>query len=211
MSKKLVLVGGGGHCKSVLDSLIELNEYNEIVILDVKEKIGENILGYKIVGTDSDLKDLKNQGFNYAFLTIGNLSLIKQKVNLYQELLILDFIIPNIIDKSAIISINSILEQGIFIGKSVIVNAGSSIGHGVILNSNSLIEHDVILEDFVQIAPRVCVAGNVLIKENSFIGMNTSIRENTIIGKNSVVGMGSNILRDVPDNVVIFGNPGRIQ
>ena len=61
---KLVLIGGGGHCKSVLDSALAMNKYTEIVITDPEIKPGTEVLGCTVVGSDDILSELRRQGFD---------------------------------------------------------------------------------------------------------------------------------------------------
>lgn len=205
MSNKILLVGAGGHCKSVLDSLLNLNEYEEVAIID-RDCVCKTIMGVKVIGCDDDLEKLYNIGFENAFVTIGDIQL---RIKLYNKLIDIGFNIPNIIDKTAIISKFSKMENGIFIGKGSIINANSQIGKCTIINTGAIIEHDCIVGNFVNIAPAVVVAGAVEIGNNSNIGLNTSIREGISIGENAVVGMGSVVTKDISKNILAYGNPCR--
>ena len=63
MSKKILLVGGGGHCKSVLDSVQLLNQFSEIGIIDNILNIGKLVLGVPVIGCDNDLAQLFSRGY----------------------------------------------------------------------------------------------------------------------------------------------------
>ena len=207
MNKNILLVGGGGHCKSVLDSLLSSNEYNKIGIIDIKENIGKTILGMPIIGSDDDLLNLFNNGYKYAFVTMGSVGNPKVRIKIFEILNNIGYEIPNIIDNSAVVSNFSNLKKGIFIGKNAIVNAGVTINDGAIINAGSIVEHDCNIGAFVHIAPGSVLGGEVTIEQNSHIGSNSSIKQQVHIGFNSIIGIGSVVTKNIGDNVIAYGNP----
>ncbi|WP_353106624.1 acetyltransferase [Acetoanaerobium noterae] len=209
MNKKIVLIGGGGHCKSVLDSIFSMNEYSDIAIIDRRENIGKQILGVPIVGSDDDIHNLFDRGYNFGFITLGSIGNPILRIKLFDLIQEIGFEIPNIIDSSAILSKYIKLDKGIFIGKSSVVNAGSRINNCAIINTNSIIEHDCSVGNFVHIAPGVVLGGEVVIGDNSHIGANSTIKQRVEIGCNSIVGIGSTVLKNVDDNSIAYGNPCR--
>ena len=207
MKKKILLVGGGGHCKSVLDSLLKLNQYAEIGIIDKKENIGKSVMGVSVVGWDDDLPVLFSQGYKYAFVTvgsIGNTSLRKKLFNLISEF---GFKIPFIMDDSAKVSKHAKIEQGVFIGKQSIVNACAVIQKGSIINSGSIVEHDCKIGEFSHIAPGVVLGGEVVVGENAHVGLNSTVKQQVNIGPYSIIGMGSVVLKDINHHTIAYGNP----
>jgi sugar O-acyltransferase (sialic acid O-acetyltransferase NeuD family) len=209
MKKKILLIGGGGHCKSVLDSLLELNEYQEIGIVDKKENIGQSLYGIPFIGCDDDLQTLFHSGFDHAFITVGSIgnSSIRQK--LYHQLIEVGFDIPSIIDSSARVSASARIEPGVFIGKLCIVNAGASIEKGAIINSGSIIEHDCQIGEFAHIASGAVLSGEVVIGKGSHIGANSTIKQQIQIGENTIIGMGSVVLKNLDRGIMAYGSPCR--
>lgn len=209
MNKKILLIGGGSHCKSVIDSLLELNSYSEIGIVDKQETVGSSIMGFPIVGCDDDLLDLHVKGYNYAFITLGSIGNPIIRIKLYNLLNEIGFIIPTIIDSSAKVSLNAKLEHGVFVGKLSIINADAQIKKCAIINSGAIVEHDCQIGAFVHIAPGAVLGGDVFVGENTHIGLNSTIKQQVHIGSNSVIGMGSVVLHNIQDKVVAYGNPCR--
>lgn len=207
MSKGLLLIGGGGHCKSIIDSLCKQNIFEKIEIIDFKKNVGKTILGYKIIGTDDDLVTLFNEGYEYAFITFGNNGDLNSKIKQYHLIKKIGYRIPTIIDKSANVSNNALIEEGVFIGKNVIINAGSIIKKGSIINTGTIVEHDCEIGEFTNLAPGVVLGGSVKVDQCSVIGMNSTIKNQVSIGKNSIIGMGSNVLKNIQSNVIAYGNP----
>lgn len=209
MSKKLLLIGGGGHAHSVIDSIDSTDDFDEVGIVVNDLPIGAEICGIKVVGTDDTLEELRRQGFNYAFVTVGstgNSSVRRKLTDLVSKY---DYIIPNIIDPTATISRFSTIGSGNFIGKKAIVNANSVIGDNCIINTASIIEHDCVLGDFIHVSPGSVLNGGVHVGNDSHIGSNSSVKQTVNIGSNSLIGIGSVVLKDISNNVIAYGNPCR--
>ncbi|XJZ27084.1 acetyltransferase [Bacillota bacterium Lsc_1132] len=207
MSKKILLIGGGGHCKSVLDSLLGTKDYSDIGIIEKKENLGDQIIGVPIIGCDDDLPRLYQEGFTHAFVTVGGIGDPKLRIKLFSILEKIGFDIPNIIDKTAVISNHIKLDKGIFIGKNAVINAGSIISKGAIINTSSLIEHDCVIEEFVHISPGSVLCGEVQIGAETHIGAKSVIKQQIRIGSKTLIGMGSVVVHDIGSNTTAFGHP----
>ena len=205
--EKLLLVGGGGHCRSVIDS-IDASVYNDIAIVDLPDKVGQLISMIEIVGTDDELHNLFNSGYTNAAITISNLVSQKKRVKIFDKMKLLGYVFPKIIDKTAIVSkSNTIIEEGVFIGKGVIINTGVRIGAFSIINSGAVIDHDVKVGRFSHIAPGASISGNVMVGDYTHIGTGSSIIQSINVGNKTIIGAGSVVVRDIPCNVTAFGNP----
>jgi sugar O-acyltransferase (sialic acid O-acetyltransferase NeuD family) len=206
MNKGILLVGGGGHCKSVLDSLLELNEYAGIGIVDQKEHAGRSVLGVPVIGCDDDLERLFHQGYSHAFVTIGNLPI---RMSLYDKLMEIGFQIPAIVDASAAVSGHAVIEEGVFVGKRSVVNAGCVVGKGAIINTGAIVEHDCRIGAFAHIAPGAVLSGEVVVGDHTHIGANAAVRQQVRIGSDSMIGMGSVVVQNIGSGVTAYGNPCR--
>lgn len=205
--KDILLIGGGGHCKSVIDTLKASKEYNIIGILDIKEKLGDKISDIKIMGTDDDMKKIYESGIKYSFITVGSVGNPNLRIKLYKKAKAIGYKIPYIIDKTSIVSPNSKIENGTFIAKGVIVNSEAKIGKNTIVNTGSIIEHDCEIGNHVHIAPGTTLSGNVRIGDRSHIGTNSTIIQNINIGEDSIIGAGSVVIKDIKNSIKAYGNP----
>lgn len=206
----IILLGGGGHCKSVIDTILSSNLYEVVGVIDIKEKIGQNILNdIKIIDSDENLYKYKAENVKNAFVTVGSIGNPKVRIKLYEKAKKIGFEFPNIIDKTAIISTNITIGQGIFIGKGAIVNAGTIIGDNCIINTGSIIEHDCYVDDFAHISPNATLCGGVKVGKNVHVGANSTIIQYKNIGVNAIIGAGSVVTKDIKDNITAYGNPCR--
>ncbi len=210
MNKKLLLIGGGGHCRAVIDSLRDDNQYADISIVDKSESIGSLVLGKRVIGNDGDLQMLYDrEGYRYAFVTLGSIGDVSVRICIYRLLERLGYSIPNIIDPTAVVSANAALGNGIYIGKNAVVNAGSRIDEGAIINTSVTVEHDCSIGGFVHVSSGSVLCGNVTVGECTHIGAGSVIRQQLRIGSHTMIGMGSVVLKNIGDSVTAYGNPCR--
>ncbi len=113
MENKLVLVGGGGHCRSIISS-INMKDYSEITIVDSSENFGKQVDGVFITGTDSDLQELFDKGYHNAFIAVGTVSSNLKRQNIYYLLKEIGFSFPSVIDSSAVIASSAVIGDGVF-------------------------------------------------------------------------------------------------
>ena len=205
---KILLIGGGGHCKSVLDSIMSLNEYSEIGIIDIT--FDASALGVPVIGNDSDLKDLFLSGWKAAFITVGSVGSTKKRHDICEMLKAIGFDIPIVIDPSACVSKKAIIGEGTFIGKNAVVNADCKVGSFAIINSGSVVEHDCCVGDYSHISPGAVLCGQVSVGSDTHIGAGSVVKQGLTVGDNSMIGIGSVVVNSIPDNVKAFGNPCKV-
>lgn len=189
-NKKIILVGGGGHCEAVIDVIELSGDYEIIGIIDVKEKVGSEVLGYKVIGTDEDIKDLKKE-VDYAFITIGHIYSAEKRKNIYNLLKVNGFTIPTIISPKSYVSKHAKIGEGTIIMHGAILNAGAVIGRNCIVNSMALIEHDAVVGDFCHISTGAIVNGGVKVGDFTFVGSNAVTKQYIEIPSNSFIKAGS--------------------
>lgn len=204
-----MLVGGGGHCKSVIDTAKRLDEFSEIVITDESIKSGTTILGCKVVGSDSCLEQLKADGFDFAFITVGSVRLNPIREVLAEKLKSLGFVFPTIVDPSAIIADSANIGEGTFVGKNAVINVGSHIGNHCIVNTGAVIEHDCFVDDYAHISIGTVLCGEVHIGKNCMIGSHSTVLQCLHVGENCVVGAGACVIRNSEDYQTLVGVPAR--
>ncbi|SFV53848.1 4-amino-6-deoxy-N-Acetyl-D-hexosaminyl-(Lipid carrier) acetyltrasferase [hydrothermal vent metagenome] len=174
--KEILLVGGGGHCKSVIDVIEEEGKYKIAGIVDKKELIGQKVLGYEIIGCDDDLEELF-QKYQYAVVTVGQIKSNHVRVKLFNTLKEIGYKLPIIVSPLAYVSKYAMVQDGTVILHYALVNADAKIGVNCIINTKSLIEHDVRIEDHCHISTATVINGGVIVKSDSFVGSNSTTKE----------------------------------
>ena len=207
--KKIVLIGGGGHCKVVISILKKLDNLEIVGIAD-NYKIGSLISGVKVIGTDDDLKDIYKSGVHNALITVGSIKNNTKRYKLFNMAKEIGYKFPVIISPEAIIDKSVRIDEGTVIMPGSIINIDSSIGNNCIINTGAIIEHDCKIGNHCHIAPGVHISGVINIGELSFVGIGTTIIQGIKIGKNVTIGAGSVVINDILDNVISAGNPAKI-
>lgn len=206
--KEIVIVGFGGHAKSVADSIESSNEYRILGYTDVKE--ASPFCRFRRLGNDDCLRDLYRQGVRYACIGVGYLGKGELRDKLYNLLKKIGFQLPVIVDPTAVIAKDVSLKEGTYVGKNAVINASSKIGKMCIVNSGVLIEHENMIGDFSHAAVRSVTCGEVEISDHCFLGANATVIQGIQVGKNVIVGAGAVVISDLPGYSVAVGNPAKV-
>ena len=188
--KEIILIGGGGHCKSVIDVIEQEGKFQIIGIVDKPELLGVKVLGYPVIGNDSDLVDLSKK-YRYALVTVGQIKSSSLRVKLFKLAVKVGLTMPNIISPRAYVSKHAMIGQGTVIMHDALVNANAKIGENCIINSKALIEHDAIIEDFCHIATNTVINGAAIVRQGSFVGSGVITKQGVKVEKNSFIKAGS--------------------
>ena len=205
---KLVIIGGGGHAKVVIDILQSYPSLELVGITDQNtERRDQKISGVPIIGDDSILPELIENGVSHAFIAIGDNSLRKK---LFEKTAELGFQFANAIHPKAIISSSVKLGQGIAIMGGVVINAESIIGDNVVIDTSASIDHECQIANHAYVAPGVTLSGNVTVGEGAFIGAGATVIQGVRIGENAIVGAGAVVLHDISPATIVAGVPAKI-
>jgi sugar O-acyltransferase (sialic acid O-acetyltransferase NeuD family) len=188
--KSIILIGGGGHCKSVIDVIEQEGKFEIAGIVDKSEPLGADILGYSVIGDDSDLDDLAKK-YLYALVTVGQIKTPLLRMRLFELAEKSGFILPSIVSPRAYVSKYTTVGKGTIIMHDALINANAQIGENCIINSKSLIEHDCSISNHCHISTGATINGGVIVKSGSFIGSGVTTKESIIIGENSFIKAGS--------------------
>jgi sugar O-acyltransferase (sialic acid O-acetyltransferase NeuD family) len=188
--KDIILIGGGGHCKAVIDVVEQEGLFNIVGIIDKPEMLGENLLEHQIIGDDSELINVVKNCKN-ALITIGQIKSPSARINLFNKLLKLGFKLPTIISPRAYISKHSSLGIGSIIMHDSVISADVVIGDNCIINTKSIIEHGSSIENHCHISTNAVINGEVFIGEGSFIGSGAVTKECIKIDNNFFAKAGS--------------------
>lgn len=203
--KKLVLIGGGGYCSGVLDSLRGQKEYEIVGITDPSIAAGEKSHGATVLGTDAILPQLYASGVHYAFVTVGSVKDSSLRIKLTAMAKKIGFHLITVVDPTAVIAETARLGEMVYVGKRAVINADVIIGNGCLINTGSIVEHGCRIGDFVHVAPGAVLAGDISVGDRSHIGLNATLLQGIQIGAGAVIGAGAIILRDVQTNEVAVG------
>jgi UDP-perosamine 4-acetyltransferase len=203
---KLVILGASGHAKVIIDILKNSQSYEVIGCLDASSE-EKTVAGISVLGNDSLLSEIYNQGIRHAFIAIGD---NRVRDALSKRVTQSGFELVNVISLNAVISPSVRLGQGIAIMPGVVINVDARIGDNAIINTGACIDHDCVIGRGCHIAPGCSLAGNVVVGEGTFLGVGCKVIPKITIGEWTVAGAGAVVIKDLPPHSVAVGVPARI-
>ena len=190
MKEKIILIGGGGHCKSCIDVIEQEGRFTIAGIVDVPEKKQHNVLGYSVIGSDAVLAELIKT-FPNVLITLGHIKSPIRRMELFDDLMQMGARFPMIQSPLAYVSSHAQVAEGTIVMHHVLINAGARVGRNCIINNKALVEHDAVIEDHCHISTGAVVNGGVKIGSGSFFGSGAVAAENTLIPSNSFIKANS--------------------
>lgn len=207
MARPLILIGGGGHCKSVIEACRSCGR-KIIGIFDVKEKIGQHVLDVPIIATEDDI--LRYVDDVEFIITVG---FIKDPTIHNRILALVRSVggrLGTVIASTAHVSPYSEIGRGTVVLHGACINAAAKVGENVIVNTLSNIDHDVVVEDNCHISTCATVNGKSKIGRNTFIGSQAVVCQCVEICENVVIGAGGIVIKDITSPGVYVGTPVRM-
>jgi UDP-N-acetylbacillosamine N-acetyltransferase len=207
---KILIWGASGHAMVVADILRLRGEYQIVGFLDDVDPLRNqtNFCGAKILGGKEQLELLRDQEINYIILGFGDCS---ARLKLAEYVRLKGFRLASAIHPAAIIASDVSIKPGTVVAAGAVINSGSMIGENVIINTSSSVDHECTIGDGAHICPGVHLAGNVTIGRGSWIGIGACVINRISIGSGSLIGAGAVVVKDIPENVVAFGNPAKVK
>ena len=202
--KKLYLIGGGGHCKSVID-VAESAGYNIIGILDIPENIGKSVLDYKVIGTDDDILQFADKA--QFIITVGFIKSPAIRMRIFDKVKEAGGKLATIIASTAHVSRYASLGEGTVVMHQAVVNAGTRIGENCIINTFCNIEHDAVIGDQCHISTGAMVNGDCKVGKLCFIGSQSVLANGISICDDVIVGAGSLVRKNILKPGIYSGNP----
>lgn len=203
----VIIVGGGRHAKVLIDLLLQ-KSMSVIGIVDPNMG-GYTVLGVPIIGNDETI-------FSYApdeiklVNGVGSTEDLSKRTTVFDFFKLSGYTFATLIHPAAVIGTQVEIGEGVQIMAGAIVQTSSRIGDDTIINTRATVDHDSNIGNHVHLAPGVTLSGGVTVGEGTHIGTGATVIQNIRIGKNSIIGAGAVIIKDVPDNAVVVGVPGKV-
>jgi sugar O-acyltransferase (sialic acid O-acetyltransferase NeuD family) len=190
MKEKIILIGGGGHCKACIDVIEQEDCFTIAGIVDVPEKKGHNVLGYPIIGSDGDLLELI-EIYHNVLITLGQIKSPNQRIALFNDMMYMGACFPVIQSPLAYVSSHAHVAEGTIVMHNAVINVAATVGKNCIINTRALVEHDAVIEDHCHISTGAVVNGGVKIGRGSFLGSGAVVTERTSIPSSSFIKANS--------------------
>lgn len=202
-NRQLIILGAGGHGRSVADIARRMKKWDQISFLDDDPSMSE-AMGIPVIGRTSDASLYsKNAEF---FVAIGNNPMRQSKT---KELEVLGITPMVLIHPASVIGEQVTIATGTVIMAGAIINCCSKIGKGCIINTGATIDHDAVIEDYVHVSPGANLAGRVRIGTGSWLGIGSVVSNQLTITGGCVIGAGSVVIKDITEPGTYVGMPVR--
>ncbi|MFT5674681.1 MAG: UDP-N-acetylbacillosamine N-acetyltransferase [Paraglaciecola sp.] len=206
MSKRLLIIGAGGHGKVAADCAESMEIFEQIAFLDGEFPQLRQVAKWPVIGDGKDLA--LDSGFDTAFFVAIGDNRTRQK--LLSALFAKSCEVATLIHPSAVISKYAQIAEGSLVCANAVINVDTKIGRGCIINTSATVDHDCQVEDYVHLAPGTRLAGTIKIGTGSFTGIGSVIISGKLVGKFCTLGAGSTLLNDLSDFSVAVGTPAKV-
>jgi UDP-perosamine 4-acetyltransferase len=205
---RVVGIGAGGHAKVVIDILRLMGEYEIVGLLDADKGLWRTqVMGIPVLGDDSLLPQLYDQGVRDAFVGVGTVGDTQPRARLYDAALKQGYRMVRAIHPRAVIAPSVEIGHGPTVMAGAVINPDARLGDNVIVNTCAVVEHDCLIGHHAHIATGATLAGMVTVGPGAHVGAGASVRQGITIGERAVIGAGAVVVRDVPAGTTVVGVP----
>ncbi len=204
MKRSLILIGGGGHCKSVIEAA-ESGGYIIKGILDIPSQVGEKVLGYTIIGTDDDIPFFVSECD--FIVTLGFIKNPGIRISLHEKIETAGGHLATVIASTAHVSKYAELGAGTVVLHQACINAEAKVGKGCIINTFANIEHDVVIGDYCHISTGAIVNGDCKVGKFTFLGSQSVMVNGVSVPDGCVFAAASMVRKSLKQVGIYAGNP----
>lgn len=202
--KPLILIGGGGHCKAVID-IVECAGYQILGIIDRKENIGKYVLGYRIIGEDNDIPQYVEKAD--FLITVGFVTNPYLRISLFNKVKDAGGHLATIVSPTAYVARYTSIGEGTIIMHKAIVCVGSKIGCNCIINTMADVDHCAEVGDNSHLSANVLVAGEAKVGDRCFCGIGSIISSGVTITSDVILGAGTLVVKNIDTPGIYIGHP----
>ena len=195
----LIIYGGGGHCKSLIDLIRAEGLWQIAGIVDDRLAPGSDVMGVSVLGGGQILGLLRQRGIEYAVNAVGGIGDIAPRLEVFERLRAAGFAMPTVVHPRAYIEPSAIVEEGCQVFYAAYVGSEVKVGFGCIINTGAILSHECKLESYVNISPGAILAGAVTVGEKALVGMGVTVNLGVHIGVGARIGNSAVVKADVPD------------
>ncbi len=209
LMNSIILLGGGGHAKVLIDLINQRNDYQITGILDPDLEVGMQIKGVSVLGTDAELSELHDQGIRNVAIAVGSVKCNLLRKTLFDQSRKVGFEIPALMHPRSLVSADVKISDGVQIMAGAIIQTDSTLGEGAVINTGVQVDHDCCIGSQVFLSPGVVLSGGVTVGDNAFLGAGAVVIQGVTIGENAVVAAGAVVVQDVANGALVKGVPAR--
>ena len=199
----IVIYGGGGHGKALIDLLRSLGTYPILGILDDRLTPGTLIMGVPVLGGAAALAELARRGVKLAVNAVGGIGNIQTRIKVFKQLADAGFTCPALVHPRATVEASAHMSAGVQVFPHAYIGSEAQVGFGVIVNTGAIVSHDCVLGDYTNLSPGAILAGEVKIGPAVLVGMGVTVNLQVSIGANARIGNSAVLKSDLPAGGIV--------
>lgn len=204
MQQKIILYGGGGHAKTLIDLIRGDDRFDLIGIVDDVQPVGATVLGIPVIGIGDDLVRIRATGVSLAVNAIGGIGNPDIRWRIFQRIEAAGFAQPSLVHPRAFVEETVRIDDAVQVLAGTYISSDSSVAYGTVLNAGVILSHDNHLGRCVNLSPGATLGGNVSIGDFTQVGMRATINAGVTVGSHVRIGNGATVKSDVPNGVRVY-------
>ena len=189
--KRLLIVGAGGHGRSVAEAISLGSEFVVAGFLDDAFPELRKVWAYPVLGKVADLARFRELG-EYAFVAIGN-NVLRQRVA--DQLANAGFVLATVIHPRAIVSPTSNIGEGSAVMAGAIVGTEAVLCQGAIVNCGAVVDHHCRVGDFAHLGVNAAMAGGSVLGAGAWMQAGAALGYGVEIDAGRVLALGEAVGR----------------
>jgi sugar O-acyltransferase (sialic acid O-acetyltransferase NeuD family) len=199
----ILVYGGGGHAKVLLDLLAATDSYTVVGVVDDHLERGLFVLGTQVLGGAEVLPELVGDGVSLAVNGVGGISRPQVRREVFDRLAWAGLTCPAMIHPTALVEPSATLEDGVQVLAHAYVGSAARVGFGSLLNTAAVVNHDCLVGRHVGISPGALLAGAVTLGDRCLVGMGATVNVGVVIGEGALVGNSAVVKADVGPGAIV--------
>ena len=201
---KVIIYGGGGLSKMIIEAVRVLGCYQIEGIIDDGMKKGTDVIGSPVLGGAEALPELAARGIRMAVNSVGGIGDFQVRLNVFHTLAKAGFLCPAIVHPTAHVDPSARLAAGVLVLAQSYVSGNARVGMGTLINNSVVISHDNVIGACVNLSPGTMLAGDVVIDDFAQLGMNVNVNIGVHIGSFARIANGATIKGNVPQGGRVY-------
>lgn len=208
MSVPVILLGGGGHARVLLEALL-LGGRTLAGIADADAaKAGGTVMGVPVIGDDDAVLRLRPDEVELVN-GLGSIGSTARRTALFTAFCSRGYRFATVVHPAAVVSPHAVLAEGVQVMAGAVIQVGARIGMDTIINTRASVDHDCLIGAHAHLAPAVTLSGGVTVGDEVHVGTGATVIQGIAIGRGSTVGAGSVVVKNVPEGITVYGVPAR--
>jgi acetyltransferase EpsM len=199
----LVIYGGGGHAKAIIDLVRTAGVYHLVGVIDDGISADESLMGLPVFGGADALPGLVDRGVRLAVNAVGGIGNVSARQRVFEVIARAGLTCPTLVHATAWVEPSASLAAGVQVLAKSYISSETRVGFGTVINAGVVVSHDCVLGQVVNLSPGAMLAGGVILEDFVQVGMAATINLNLHVGRSARIGNGATVKADVPEGGVV--------